>query len=207
MSFTQPPPLSLALCLSSVNLDLATWSCQCWMDGVGQCTQLSLPPFCLSWNNSLMSWRQTLWNHSSQHQLGGYSTNYTVSPSLPKGNTIRALWNVVFLDSCFINHNPIWTLETRISLCPIGDLIHRIQHRNAETIPRELWVEHVMAEHLVLLEVFPKKLRGYIWSFCQSVNHCPSKNRHSVTQQSKLVEIVNTFLQNKQMTKLLQLCH
>lgn len=62
--------------------------------------------------------------------------------------------SIVYLDSHFINYNHIWTLETRVSLCPVGDLIQRIQYRNAETIPRELWVEHVMAEHLVLLEVF-----------------------------------------------------
>lgn len=93
--------------------------------------------------------------------------------------------SVVFLKSCFINYNHIWTWETRVSLSPIGDLIQRIQHRNAETIPRELWVEHVMAEHLVLLEVFLKKAyRGHNRSSCQSVNHCPSKNRRYSTMKA-----------------------
>lgn len=52
--------LSLPLCLSPVNLDLPCGQARAgWM---GLCTQLSLPPFCLSWHNSLMSGRQTLRN-------------------------------------------------------------------------------------------------------------------------------------------------
>lgn len=73
ISFAQPPSslslpflspplplLSPPLCLSPVNLDLPCGRARAgWM---GLCTQLSLPPFCLSWHNSLMSGRQTLRN-------------------------------------------------------------------------------------------------------------------------------------------------
>lgn len=92
-------PLSLSLpphlCLSPVNLDLPCGQARAgWM---GLCTQLSLPPFCLSWHNSLMSERQTLRNcfcPSCRASLGTFpqflQITHRDSPSLLQWNT---LWN------------------------------------------------------------------------------------------------------------------
>lgn len=88
ISFAHPHPFLLI----PVNLDLPCGQARAgWIE---LCTQLSLPPFCLSWHNSLMSERQTLRNcfcPSCGESLSTFpQITHRASPSLLQRNTSRS---------------------------------------------------------------------------------------------------------------------